>query len=230
MNPDQKVLDKVRKLFALAEDNNNESEGRNALLTAQRLMAEHGLKVADLESAAEANIIGEGIAEDKIRRTPWWVLGIAEIIAMNFRCKVLRYTYRGKPGGKRNGGYRLVFFGRPQDTELATEAYKFALRYCQRSLRAWQLTHPRALTRPYRNAYLEGFIYGLKEAFEKQVTTMALVVIPDKEVEQAFKDKTKGRNISNQPYGVNQNDQISKMQGYYDGQNAINRRGELGEG
>jgi hypothetical protein len=89
-NKDSKIMDKIRKLLSLGENNKNENEAQAAILKAQELMAEHGINAVTTEdqkiSYAEEYCEHRGNREFRKR--------LSSVIAVNFRCK---NYFRGGP-------------------------------------------------------------------------------------------------------------------------------------
>ena len=51
MNPNDKILDKIRNLLELAEDGNQDEDSQIALLMAQKLMLKHKISQHELDAA-----------------------------------------------------------------------------------------------------------------------------------------------------------------------------------
>jgi len=99
------VLDKVRKLLALAESD-NPHEAALAAAKAQALMEEHAIATADLGEAGADEAIGEGELWAAPGSTlPAWRGALASALAKVGGCMVYRH------------GGRLQLVGRPSDVE-----------------------------------------------------------------------------------------------------------------
>lgn len=85
----EKILNKIKNLLDLANNNPNENEAIAAALKAQELMAKYNIELDQLDDKKETREIVEEIyhQSDKHEMRKWKI-GLADIIAQNFRCKV----------------------------------------------------------------------------------------------------------------------------------------------
>ena len=109
----ENILNKVKKLFALAGNNSSEEEARQATLKAQELMVKHNIDMAevddvDLDKSEEITEAGVDVGPKK------WKYTLAHIVAPNFRCQ---FFMKGKN--------HFVFYGHETDAHIAAETFKF---------------------------------------------------------------------------------------------------------
>lgn len=176
LNNNERILDKVRKMLALAGNNPSQEEAESALLMAQRMLTKYGLSMEDIDST---DAITREVIDDYVTgfaKTPWWHKSLASTIARNFKCRV--YT-------SKSCGYSCIkFVGYKDDVEVAREVLNYAIEIADK--KALQYTRKvRDSGKPtagVRNDFLAGFISGLSAKFQEQVTTMALVVVVPTEV------------------------------------------------
>lgn len=169
----EKVLARVKKLLALAVDKSNINESENALLMAQKLMAEHNISMSQVDAVdvdRKPEVV-ERYASYSSRNMPWWYLSLARIIADNFQVAYLVGVKPSKQRHKPGTPQQIIFVGLQEDVELAVEVYQFALdaiKYHADKYARWMYSkgHP---MHGLRDAFTEGFLTGLKEKFEKQV-------------------------------------------------------------
>ena len=57
MNPNDKILDKIRNLLELAEDGNQDEESQTALLMAQKLMLKHKISQHELDAVDRKSVV-----------------------------------------------------------------------------------------------------------------------------------------------------------------------------
>ena len=177
-----KVMNRVKKLLNLgdASKNNSEAEAQSALLMAQRMMAENGLTMADVDAASDTpNKLPEIVqryATVGSTKMPWWYRTLGSIIADNFRVKYLVGTSERKTKQKSKAGVyprSIIFIGFIEDVERAIEVYQFAMesvkyhadRYARRQYAAGIPMHG------LRDAFTQGFLLGLDLKFKEQVAT-----------------------------------------------------------
>ncbi len=88
-----KVIDKVRKLLALAGNNPSQEEAECAMLKAQEILLSNGLHMSDVETKDEA----KEAVEDAVKvgtRIFTWHDHLGNIVAENHRCKAYWNCYR----------------------------------------------------------------------------------------------------------------------------------------
>lgn len=178
----EKILNKIKNLLDLANNNPNENEAIAAALKAQELMAKYNIELDQLDDKKETREIVEEIyhQSDKHEMRKWKI-GLADIIAQNFRCKV--YFMNKKD---------VVFYGYKEDAKIALNVFtylyeignKFAVRYYNKCKKEGEET------RGVMNTYLVGFKDGVAEVLEKQCT--ALMIVTPKEVTESFEEMTSG--------------------------------------
>jgi hypothetical protein len=106
------IIDKIRKLLALA-DSCNEHEAALAAAHAQRLLAAHNLAMADIEAAHKpdkANTIEATVS----KTLPKWMRHLSSGVSIAFDCQAIHHPAIGK----------LTFIGVGADVQVA--AYIFA--------------------------------------------------------------------------------------------------------
>jgi len=178
----EKIMTKIQNLLDLANNNPNENEALAAALKAQELMAKYNIELEQLDHKEETReIVKEVYYQSGKHEMKKWKVGLASIIAENFRCKVYFINKQD-----------VVFYGYKEDAKIALQVFtylyeignKFAVRYynkCKKEGRE---------TRGVMNTYLIGFRDGVKDVLGKQCT--ALMIITPKEVTESFDEMTKG--------------------------------------
>lgn len=178
----EKILNKIKNLLDLANNNPNENEAIAAALKAQELMAKYNIELDQLDDKKETReIIKEVYYQSDKHEMRKWKIGLADIIAQNFRCKV--YFMNKKD---------VVFYGYKEDAKIALNVFtylyeignKFAVRYYNKCKKEGKET------RGVMNTYLVGFKDGVAEVLEKQCT--ALMIVTPKEVTESFEEMTSG--------------------------------------
>jgi hypothetical protein len=187
MTAKEEMLEKVKKLLALgdASKNNSDEEARSAMLMAQKLMAKYDISVEEVEEPQEQQYAHEMCEHkwDYAYRVP-----LAHVLAENFRCMLY------------NHGKRIVFMGHPSDAKICRATFEFAYQYIQRRGNSiYNKRYSTGLpTKGVFNSYANGFICGLKEAFDVQCTALAIVTPPDviekfNEISEGWKTKKSRR-------------------------------------
>lgn len=205
------IIEKIKKIMALAENNPSENEAIAAALKAQKLMAEYHISEQDL---------GEEITESKIDglrcvvsgKTQKWKISLAIMLAKNFRCRVyLR-------------GNDVVFYGFEEDTKICQEVYyslyKIGVKLSDKLKREMRKEHGTATG--VRNTFCSGFVAGVKSELEKQC--IALMIVVPKEVNDKYNEMSAGFRVRNASLKVC-NDKNIYDKGFQSGKDAIRARG-----
>lgn len=188
---DDKLLEKLRKLKALADDGKNEAECQTALLMFQKLLKKNNLSEAEVK-------LSKSVTEEKVdenvltsyQRVPEWVKIIHAAISEHFRCVGVLHRDHVK------GVTWLQFYGHTTDILIAARAFEAAIAAAERLVNECKL---RFLEDSVLNGceyefnkahYLKGFAVGLNTAYqqaEKADNELALIVQTPNDVLEAVK-------------------------------------------
>lgn len=177
----EKILNKIKNLLDLANNNSNEHEAIAAALKAQELMAKYNIEMDQLDEKSDTKEIVEEVYEQtgkhEMRK---WKIGLASIVAKNFRCRV---WFRGRAND-------VVFYGYKDDAKIALQVFTFLYEAGNRfAVRYYNKCKKEGMdTRGIMNTYLIGFRDGIAEVLEKQCT--ALMIVVPKEVNEAYSNIT----------------------------------------
>ncbi|WP_459928171.1 DUF2786 domain-containing protein [Desulfosporosinus burensis] len=221
----QKLLERIQKLFKLAEGNENDHEAQSALLVAQKLMVENGIEQSEIERLSNIQTPKEVVQENVTNgeRLLWWKRSLASIIAKNFCCK--SYISRSD---RDDGG--LIYLGLKEDVALAETVYSFAKEAIVYGASRYVADYKKNyLTKAYtghRNDYMSGWLSGLSAQYKEQVekNNWGLVLVVDSLVITAYEDlKLRKGQVSSRYTANNQN---AMRIGYQDGKafNGISKR------
>lgn len=171
MNKEDKILDKVKKLLALAGNNPSKEEAQAAAAKAQALLAEYNLTLPKEEQESEA--IDFTYFDTGVDRA--WKYELASVLAKNFRCKCIWW-----------GKKRVGFYGYKHDTEVAAQVFEFLFWSIRRNLRKVkkQAKEEKGTAKGVIFSYSQGFIQGVKDTLDAQCT--ALMIVTPKEVNEAY--------------------------------------------
>lgn len=178
----EKIIEKIQKLLALANNNPNENEAMAAALKAQRLMAENDISLEQVDETIDnKEIVKEIYHASNKHEMKKWKFGLANVVANNFRCKV--FFLDGKD---------VVFYGYQADAKIALQVFTFlyevgnklAVRYYNKCKKEGRNTQG------VMNTYLIGFKDGVASVLEKQCT--ALMIVTPQEVTDSFEEMTAG--------------------------------------
>lgn len=203
MSPTEKIIDKLKKIHAMAEgakEIGNEAEAQAFADMFQTLLTRHKLNMSDIdfdqleneEPVENHNIDFGKYPEFKVTKSPiQWQSILARIIADAHYCDIVRWT----------GSNKFYIVGRKSDAEVAEWAIIKLIRAADKiATKEYSAFYRKCIAedgsperaRGYRDAFLLGFINRLKERYDakkagdKTTTSTALVRI-DRE-RQAVKD------------------------------------------
>lgn len=220
---EERIIEKIRKCLALANNNPSEEEAKAAALQAQKLLAKYNISISDVEEV-------ENTSEEIVEQAVWykdivkgvaraWKYELAGIVAKNFRCKHFFYGRKG-----------VAFYGHKTDAEAAAEVYKYlfgmgdrlANRVTYRVLRQYHRQGQSAQVSGIYNSWVKGFLKGLREGFDKQCTALAIVIPEDVKTAYAEKSKTfKSANLGMENTGFNED---AYNDGFVTGKGAMAQR------
>lgn len=169
----ESIIKKIKDLLALANDHKNDEESQTAFVLAQRLMIKYDIASSQVKGQEDAEKVFEGQAT--VHKTLyWWERQLADIIANNFR---VTWYYNSKVLKNESRKKRAIFFmGFESDVALAKEMYVLAYDVLTFYVRNYidnfyeQNLKERGLTARLKNSYTRGFLSGLEEKFEEQVS------------------------------------------------------------
>lgn len=249
----EKIIEKIKKVLELSKNNPSIEEAKSAAIKAQRLMAEYHISMSEIEAIEDTeNIVEERIdvgtgnkwkytlssithgsdspqlaafyknAERSEVQANTPQLAAGKFIAKNFRCK---YFYYGKSS--------VVFYGYEEDAKIAAMTFKLlfevgnkeSAKYYQKERQKYLNVHNiRFDGRGIKNAFLNGYLIGIKESLEKQCT--ALMIVVPKKVEEKYIDRTSSFHSFSSSFRIriNQEGERAKEEGERIGRGMIEKR------
>lgn len=158
------IKDKIQKLLALAESP-NEHEAKAALLKARQLMAEHKLLQKDLEDVSHQDVKVIETFVSCTKRTNPWITSLSNIIASNYCCQALSSR---TPGSRT---YNIRFVGLENDVDICNSVFLYAVDCVMTKIQELKKRYAKLKRHEQTkiaNGYGQGFVRGLREAFEQQ--------------------------------------------------------------
>jgi len=217
------IIEKIRKLLALA-NSSNEHEAALAASHAQRLLSEHNLAMADIESEQKPQ------SADKVEATvsktlPKWVRHLSSGVCTAFDCQAIHHPNLGK----------MTFIGVGADVQIA--AYTFAyLDKTVRKLCASYIKHhvndsvPNRQRELMRQSYYLGAVSTINSRLREQkiqtpITPGALVPIKEGLIKKAMSDMGPTRTVKSRRSFINSH---AYTKGQQDGQQVGIHKGVAG--
>lgn len=123
------IIARIQKLLALA-GSSNEHEAALAAAHAQRLLAEHNLAMADIESAQKPQSVDK--VEAQVSRTlPKWVRHLSAGICTAFDCQAIHHPLQGK----------MTFIGVGADVQIAAYTFSYLDKTVRRLCSSYMKQH-----------------------------------------------------------------------------------------
>lgn len=214
------IREKIQKLLALAESP-NENEAKAALLKAKELMARNKLTEADFEDMKK-----QELKSFRCEDISWttdsgriWMAELCKLICDEYLCVAAWGT---EPGTRT---HVLHITGMEDDLEVCKAVVGYAVGFVEGQIEHLQRLYRRQDPKAIANSYAEGFILGLKLAFEEQKEQhpeWGLVVVKSDEVKHV-EDSMRTRSVRSKKSSF---DPLAYMHGQNDG-SKFNPRGIL---
>lgn len=215
---DEKIIDKIEKLLALSESD-NESEAKSAMLKAQELMAKHKIDKGQLEGREQEEKPVIYLSAGPFREE--WTSMVSGVIADNFRCHSVEVH-------KKSGVFRIHFYGYEEDAEICLNIFNYAVKVVRKrfmTLKAIYIEAGRVFEKNEKMNYVHGFCNGLHENFEeqkKQGEAFALALLVPKAVND-YVDALPGlEECEKYDYEKNRENYLLRRYGYVDGKSFQN--------
>lgn len=160
---ENKVINKIEKLLALA-GSNNENEARAAMVKAQELMAKYEIDRERVQGKEQKErpvmSFSAGPYKDE------WLNMVGCVIAENFRCRCVSVARRGA-----GASFRIRFYGYEEDAEICINIFNYAVKVVRKrfvTLRAIYAEAGREFRKNEKMNYISGFCQGLDRNFAEQ--------------------------------------------------------------
>ena len=180
------IIEKIKKLLALA-NSSNEHEAALAAGHAQRLLAEHNLAMADIETAHKpdkANKVETAVSKS----LPKWLRHLSAGVSTAFDCQAIHHPAAGK----------MTFIGVGADVQIAAYTFTYLDRTVRKLCANYMKQHA-AVTianrhrELMRQSYYLGAVSTITARLKEQkvqtpVTTGALVPVKEGLIRQAMNE------------------------------------------
>lgn len=209
----EKILEKIKNLLDLANNNPNEHEAMAAALKAQQLMAKHGIDASAIDVDEVKDEIYHAVYSDTGKHEmKKWRQSLCVVVARNFRCEVYM------------SGSSVIFYGYKKDAEVALEVFRFLYNAGNKlALKCYNMAKKNGgNTRGLMNTYLMGFVAGIREALDKQC--MALMIVTPQEVKDSYAEMSKDWKHKKSRITINGHDHKTYEQGRRDGKDTVSAR------
>lgn len=171
-NSRESVIERIKKLFALADNNPNQNEAIAAALKAQHLMAEHDVEECEIHGKEEQPIVEIETGPAPAR----WSCLLAAVIRSNFRCESYELTRKVRGFKKRK---RIItFYGYQCDAQAAALTFNYLFKVGDHLARRYASSIRKEYGRAdgTYNMFVSGFLEGVHIELEKQSQALMLVV------------------------------------------------------
>lgn len=173
-----RIIEKIKKLLALADNNSSEAEAIAAALKAQKLIAEYDIAKDEIYTKESREVVE--VDSSKYSRKQWR-RRLAHTVAKNFRCQHLYCeVYDNEDHWKLKG--KDKFIGYKQDAQAAKLVYDKLVEIgearCKEAKQEAKIIY--GTCEGVTATFLSGFITGVASELEKQ--SQALMIVTPKDV------------------------------------------------
>jgi hypothetical protein len=193
----ERIIDRIKKLFALGGNNPSEKEAQLALARAQELLLTNGMTAADLDVGEEDPEVKDNVSVEVGGQKVGWKIALALVIAKNFRCKViLNSVQRSFSWQRRRMQYSARIVGLGRDADACGEALRYIYLVAPKLWKKYWAEHRELTTNSAsfcRESYFAGFVKGVTATFEENVESKALMVIVPNAVIERTKELISGQ-------------------------------------
>lgn len=167
-----KLIERLKKLMALAGNNPSQAEAEAAMAKAQAVAIEHGIDLAmigESQSENETEIIRDEMAFGQ--RLPTVNTYVCNILVQFFNVRLIT-------SGGRNSGRKLIFIGKREDTQTAKYIYTWLAETMVRCWHRYYDTTP-GVALSHKQSYLNGFYHGLTSKLEANKRSVEADKLPN---------------------------------------------------
>jgi hypothetical protein len=154
----QRIIERVQKLFALAEQNDSPEEAQLAAMRAQELLQKYDLSLSEVEIKQEgSSLCGEQRLILNRGNIPTWIRFLHSTVSEGFSVAAL--------SGIGSSGAFLIFVGVEPDVTVARQTFEYLYRF----VLAYDL---RGKSKRQKNEWCMGFVYAVNGRLEGQKEEM----------------------------------------------------------
>lgn len=175
----QEIINKVKGLLNIANDNYDDAEAHSAFMLAQKLMIKYNIEQSQVKDIEKKEYTFDDVYKEQVTswgKTSMEMLLLATVVSKNFKCKTIQNRGYGKTA--------ISFIGLKEDVLLAKEVFILAVdcieTYSKIYVENWYkenvIRRQRGITSKLKKSYALGFYKGLNTRFEEQ----------SKEIQQEF--------------------------------------------
>lgn len=219
------VIEKIKKLLALA-NSSNEHEAALAAGHAQRLLSEHNLAMADIETTRQPDK-AESVETTVSKNLPKWLRHLSAGVSSAFDCQAVHHPATGK----------MTFIGVGADVQVAVYTFTYLDRTVRKLCSSYMKRHAVGTIanrhrEMMRHSYYLGAVSTITSRLREQkartpVSTGALVPVKEGLIRQAMSEIGTIRTMQSRRSFVNSGAYAS---GQTDGEDVGLRHGITGSG
>lgn len=161
MSDKQRVVEKIRKLLAMAEQSASPNEALIAAAKARELLNEYNLSQEDV--ILNDSTVTEKLCGTERQRLSDWVYRLAHLVAKTFECRELIQSRYSRSDFHRTKFF--IFVGVEEDAEIAGHVFNFLFKAINR------------MKTKNKTQFAYGFIEGVEEKLKSEA------IVPSREME-----------------------------------------------
>ena len=184
-----KIIERIKKLLNQTVENGcTEEEAKTSFALARKLMIKHKIEEKDVKEPDEEDIVKEELKHDC---NVYWIYSLLKVFLNNFG--IMHFMIN------RDNDLHCVLFGTKVDVDCVKTLMFCAYDYLELTSQKYMNNYIEIFgmkDESIKNSFRIGFIKGLEDKYQEQnkrfTNEEALMVIPNKEVQNKFKEFTKG--------------------------------------
>jgi len=152
----QNIIEKIKKLLSLSENNPNEHEAAAAAEKARELLEAHDLSMLDCKEKLEE--VTERHLDTGKKNVPLWISQLAVIVSEHFNCLSIVYKEEGE-------SKVIIFIGSATDIAVTEYVYTYLMKTIVK-LSDSQCLPSNINARRYKESFKIGVVMGLRKNLE----------------------------------------------------------------
>lgn len=152
-----KILERIRRLLAMAEDASSPHEAAIAARRARSMMDKH--QVTEEQAKGVLDEFGEAMSDEEYVNWPSWLQGLAVLCAQENDCIAQFFVNRLSPNHQ-NTYKKMAWVGYKADALMAKYLFDYLFHVIQKT------STEQCKIGKEGNMYREGFVYGVRQKLE----------------------------------------------------------------
>lgn len=156
-NDQLRIVEKAKKMIALAEGTSSEEEAKTAMVMVQQLLSKYNLSITDLNVFKDKSICNDIMVVIRTKMMPLWVKELTGLCRMACDCEILLTKTADKAGA--------IFIGIEPATTICSSMFITLYKLLDSMA---LVDYPTLYTGSRKESWRRGFIFGLAAKIKEQ--------------------------------------------------------------